>query len=175
RGFVLRIEVEHHGPSAEQIPQLHWLTRLVRQREIRRAIADAYFLVFRHRHSPLTSYNVASWRHTTGQCAAAPAPGIPLLLCIRSRSGSDNTKHAPNNRKSCSNESIIACRVTWPFSTISAFDSASGAGVPVTMSLAMMPASRSRVTSLNWVTFAIRSARWMAVNRCTYVAGSEII
>ena len=34
----------------------------------------------------------------------------------------------------------------------------------------MIPASRSRVTSLYCVTLAIRSARWIAVKRCTSVA-----
>src|SRR2546426_2764188 len=47
---------------------------------------------------------------------------------------------------------------------------ASGAGVPVAMSRATMAPSRSRATSLYWVTLAIRSPRWIAVNRCTRVA-----
>src|ERR1051325_796261 len=38
----------------------------------------------------------------------------------------------------------------------------------------MMPPIRSRVASLSCVTLAIRSARWIAVNRCTSVAEMAI-
>src|SRR2546429_6276869 len=37
-----------------------------------------------------------------------------------------------------------------------------------------MAPSRSRATSLYWVTLAIRSPRWIAVNRCTRVAETAI-
>src|SRR5207244_1009740 len=89
-------------------------------------------------------------------------------------SGIDRTNTAPNSRNSCSNESISACRVTWPSRIASAFASASGAGVPVAMSRATMALSRSRASSLYWVTLAIRSPRWIAVNRCTRVAEMAI-
>src|SRR6059058_6179962 len=108
------------------------------------------------------------------QCAAPAPPGIPLLLCINSNSGSDSTKQAPNSRNSCSNESISACRVTWPSTIASALALASGAGVPVAMIRATMALSRSRASSLYWVTLAIRSPRWIAVNRCTRVAEMAI-
>src|SRR3989442_1372295 len=109
--------------------------------------------------------------------SAAPAtapPGIPLLLCMSKSSGRDSTKQAPNSRNSCSNESIRACRVTWPSTIASALALASGAGVPVAMSRVTMAPSRSRATSLYWVTLAIRSPRWIAVNRCTRVAETAI-
>src|SRR5207249_7407763 len=115
-GLVLRIEVEHHRLLAEHVTQPNRLAPLVGQREIRRNISHAHLLFLAHRGSPLVSCNVASWRRgvvqPSVQCAPAP-PGIPLLLCINSSSGSDSTKQAPNKRNSCSNESISACRVTW--------------------------------------------------------------
>src|SRR3989475_766857 len=174
RRGVFGVEVEHDALLAEQVTQLDRLAPLVREREVRRDISDAHLPVFRQRSLPvhLVQPMVAA-QPTFPQCAADP-PGTLFALCMRRSSGSDSTKHAPNNRNSCSNESISACRVTLPFSTISAFESASGAGVPVAMSRAVMPASRSRVTSLNAVTFAIKSARWIAVKRCTSVAETAI-
>src|SRR2546425_379308 len=59
-----------------------------------------------------------------------------FALCIRRSSGSDSTKHAPNNRNSCSNESISACRITWPFITARLI--ATGTPAPLADSKALM-------------------------------------
>src|SRR6266545_2066939 len=161
RCFVLGIEVQHDRPLAEQIMQPDRLAPLVGQREVGRHISDTHLLLLRH-------------ASISPQCAVPTPPGIPLLLCITNSSGRDSTKHAPNKRNRCSNDSIIACFVTWPSRIASAFASARPGGVPLAISVAVMPPSRSRVASLNCVTFAASSARLMAANRCNSVAETAI-
>src|SRR5439155_279263 len=111
--------------------------------------------------------------HPSTQCDIPP-PGMLLLLCISSSSGSDSTKHAPNSRNNCSNDNIIACFVTWRFRMASALPSTRPGGVPCAISVAVMPASRSRVASLNWVTCVASWTRLIVAKRCSSVAEMAI-
>src|SRR6266571_2628776 len=171
RSLVLGIEIQHERLPADEIPQPDRLAPLVRECEIRSDLADPHLPPFPHHHVPLSRQT--PWRRSvvqrSVQCAIPPPPD-PLLLCISSSSGSDSTKHAPNNRNKCSNDSIIACFVTCRLSTASAFASATGGGVPFAMRVVVMAASRSRAIGLNSVTFAASSARLMVSNRCSNVA-----
>src|SRR5437867_1898145 len=101
---------------------------------------------------------------------AAPAEPTPRLLCMSGNSARDKTNTAPNKRKSCSNDSIIACRVTMPLRNPIALVCASAGTSPRAINACVIAPSRSRVASAYGVTLAARSALWIAVNRCNSVA-----
>src|SRR2546425_5690175 len=127
RRRVLRIEIEDDVFLPDEITQADLLAQLVREREVRRQIADT---------------DAAQWAPPP-----PPPPGPPLLLCMSNRRGSDNTKTVPKSRNSCSNESTLACVVTMPFKNPIALVCASAGTSPRLMNACVIAPSRSRVAS----------------------------